>query len=155
MLKSDRIWDPMGDDLRWHVNTVAERGGILCVSTGGSGGYPGDKSAVAAYKVDPSGGKPVGLLVQDVVDYDTNRQHENWQKGGFVARKGSKALVSTKGSWTTNMIVPGVSPAAGDTAYLGASGLITNVQATGAPKIGQFRTSKDADGYAAVRLNLL
>lgn len=152
-LKPDR--EEFFHDIKHYVDTVCERGGILSVSTAGSGGYPGDSNNVAAYAANPSGAKVVGILLQDVVDYDVNRQHENFDKGGFQARKGMKVLAAKGGWYTTNMIASGVNPSGGDPAYLAASGMISNTQATGAPKIGTFDTSKDQDGYAAVRINLV
>lgn len=153
MLKPDRI--EFYHDLKWYFDTTAERGGIASIDTAGSGGYPGDRNGVAKYAANPSGAKPLGMLLYDVVDYDTNRQHENWFKSGFQARKGQKVAIDRGGRYVTNMIPSGVNPAGGDNAYLAASGMISNVQATGAPLVGQWLTSKDQDGYAEVQLQLL
>jgi hypothetical protein len=143
-------------DIRCYVNSVHERGGIISMVTPtGSGGYPGNPKNTAAYAASPSGAKPLGLLLHDVVLIDTNRQHENFYKGGFQARVGQKVAIDPRGRYTTNMIPSGVSPNGGDTAYLAASGLISNVQAPGAPAVGTWLTSKDQDGYAFISLNVI
>jgi hypothetical protein len=152
-LKPDR--EEMFFDVNNYCNVVSEMGGIVsAVSPGGSGGYPGDKKNQVSYAANPSGAKPMGLLLQNVVDLDTNRLHENWEQAGFNALKGQKVTLAKDGWYTTNMIPTGVSPAMGDPAYLAASGMISNSQASGAPKVGQFQSAKDADGYARVRINL-
>lgn len=142
-------------DIEWNFDAAAERGGIASIKTAGSGGHPGQALNVAAYQADPSGAKPLGILLHDVVSYDTNRQHENFQKGGFVARVGQPITIDRGGRYTTSMVATGVTVAGGDTAYLAASGKLSNVQATGAPRIGTFITAKDADGYAKVQIELL
>lgn len=152
-LKPDRI--EFYHDINWYFDAIAERGGIASVVTAGSGGYPGDRRSVAAYAASPSGAKPVGILIHDVIDYDTNRQHENYYKAGHQDRIHTKSLVDRAGRYTTNMIPSGVSPAGGDDAYLAASGNISNVQASGAPRVGRWQTSKDQDGYASIQLELL
>lgn len=152
-LKPDR--DEMHFDIRWYCNTACDSGGIASVVSGGTGGYPGHKNAVVAYAANPTGAKPIGVLLESVVDLNTNRQHENWEKFGFEAQKGSKVTLIKDGFVTTNMLVASLTPAAGDPAYLGASGLITNTFTSGVPKIGQFLSAKDSDGYASVRINIV
>lgn len=149
-LKPDRY--ERSTDIRWFMDAVAERGGVVSIKTTGSGGYPGQTLNVAEYKADPSGAKPLGFLVQDVVDFDTNRQHENFFKGGYQQRKGTKVCLVTDGFLTTNMIIG--TPTAGADAFLAASGNISPTQATGAPKVGTFDTTKDQDGYAQVTIKL-
>jgi hypothetical protein len=154
MLKPDRFHDINKDVVDYFFNTVAERGGIASmVLPAGSGGYPGQVANSVAYAANPSGAVPVGLLLHDVVTYDTNRQHENLYKAGYQQLVGRKAHLS-QGQWfTTNMIPSGVSPSGGQPAYLAGSGLVSNAQASGAPRVGTWKSSKDADGYAALRLD--
>jgi hypothetical protein len=156
MLKPDRR--EFKHDIEWYFGAVAERGGIASIAVGGtqpSGGYPGDPNSMAAYAANPSGQVPLGILLYDVVSFDTNRQHENWYKSGFQARAGMKVAIDRSGRYTTNMIPSGVSPQAGQPAYLGPSGLITNVQATGAPAaVGVWLGAVDQDGYAKIQLTL-
>lgn len=152
MLKPDRLHDPYGDVIDYYVNTVCERGGIASVVTYGSGGSPGQAQNVVAYAANPSGAVPVGILLQDFVTYDTNRQHENFYKAGFQNLVGRKGVLNNRGQWTTNMIPSGVYPSGNQAAYLAASGLISNAQASGAPRVGTWMTTMDADGYAKVHL---
>lgn len=140
-----------------YCNTVSEAGGIAsAVSPGGSGGYPGNSKNVVSYSASAASAKPIGLLLQDVVSYDTNRQHENWEKAGDVALIGQKVVLLREGMVNTNMIATGISPAFGDPAYLSASGTISNVLPSGTSyaKVGQWQSSKDSDGYARLVLNI-
>lgn len=137
-------------DIRWYMNEVAERGGIAVVSTAGSGGRVGDPNAVVTYAANPSGKLPVGLLLCDMVSLDLSRYHINFNREQVPL--GYKVVTMKDGWATTNMLTGTVT--AGTTAYLAASGLISSDQAAGAPKVGQFLSSKDEDGYAAVRIEL-
>lgn len=148
-LKPDRI--ELLTDVSFFMNTTAERGGVVCVSTAGSGVSMDDASAVVAYAATVSGSKPVGILMNDVVDLDLTRQHINWYKD--EVQKGGKVTVLRQGQVTTNRIVGAANPSAGDDAYVGVSGLI-GTSSTNSVKIGQFLSSKDADGYAKVSVNL-
>jgi hypothetical protein len=66
---------------------------------------------------------------------------------------GGKVTVLRQGHVVTNMLVSGVTPSAGDSAYVGANGLI-GTSSTNAVKIGQFLSAKDSDGYAKVSVNI-
>jgi len=148
-LKADRI--ELLTDVSFFMNTVAERGGVASVSTGGSGVSMDDASAVVAYAGAVSGAKPVGVLLTDVVNLDLTRQHINWHKD--EVQVGGKVTLLRNGQVTTNMIVSGATPTAGADAYVGADGKI-GTSSTNAVKIGQFLRSKDADGYAKVSVNI-
>jgi len=149
-LKPDRI--ELLTDVSFFMNTVAERGGVASVvtATSGVGVSMDDANAVVAYVAVASGSKPVGVLLNDVVDYDLTRQHINWYRD--EVQKGGKVTLLRNGQVTTNQIAAGDTPAAGDSAYVGASGLVTTSNA--GAKVGQFLSSKDADGYAKVSVNL-
>lgn len=149
-LKGDRY---LGDtDVSFFMDQEAERGGALVMLTAGSGAALDQSEAAVQYAADPSGEYGLGILLGDVVDEDLTRTHLNFHKD--EAQKGSKVTILKSGWVHTNMIVPGVSPSGGDIAYIGASGYITNVLTTDAPVLGRFESSKDADGYAKVRVNL-
>lgn len=135
--------------------TVFERGGIAVIKTVGSGGYPGDANNIFEYAANPSGKVPLGVLLYDVVKYDTNRQHDNWFKSGFQARLGMKAAIAPEGWYTTNMVPTGDTINGGEPAYLAASGKVSVTQAGGAPRVGTFMTKRDADGYVKLRLEIL
>lgn len=148
-LKPDRIENVT--DISFFMNSVAERGGVVSVVTGGSGVSMDDGAAVVAYAVSPSGAKPLGVLLNDVVNLDLTRQHINWHKDEMQI--GGKVTLLRQGQVTTDMLVPGVTPTAGVDAYVGASGLI-GTSSTNSTKVGQFLSSKDSDGYAKVSVNI-
>lgn len=173
MLKPNRIEDPFRQDIKGYFpdpapNTpgsylVVERGGVASrlSGTGPTTGYPGDVGNQVGYAADPTTASPYGLLLYDVWKLDTNRQHENFYKSGFIARVGQKVTHDRGGEYHTNMIPTGVTNiAAGQPAYLAANGLISNVQATTnggankAPQVGTWRSSQDADGYAVIGMNI-
>jgi len=146
-LKPDRI--ELLTDVSFFMNSTAERGGVACVSTGGSGISMDDANAVVAYAATVSGSKPVGVLLNDVVNIDLTRQHINWHKD--EVQLGGKVTLLRNGQVTTNKVTG--SPAAGVDAYVGVSGLI-GTSSTNSVKIGQFLSAVDADGYAKVSVNL-
>jgi hypothetical protein len=148
-LKADR--EEFHHDLGWYMDEAAERGGVVCVQTADSGGYPGGNLNVVTYAAAPSGRYPVGLLLYDVVDYDASRMHGNPYR--MQTLKGTKVVLIKDGWVTTNMVLSGDAPTGGEDAYLGASGLFT-LAATPGKKVGQFLSSKDADGFARVRVQI-
>lgn len=150
-LKPDRI--ELLTDVSFFMNTTAERGGVVSVvtSTSGVGVSMDDGNAVVAYAAVVSGSKPVGVLLNDVVNLDLTRQHINWHKD--ETQVGGKVTLLRNGQVTTNSLVAGTTPSAGADAYVGVSGLI-GTSSTNAFKIGQFLSAKDTDGYAKVSVNL-
>lgn len=150
-LKPDRI--ELLTDVSFFMNTTAERGGVVSVvtATSGVGVSMDDANAVVAYAAVASGAKPVGVLLNDVVNLDLTRQHINWHKD--EVQLGGKVSLLRQGQVTTNMLVAGTTPAAGADAYVGANGLI-GTSSTNAVKVGQFLSAKDSDGYAKVSVNL-
>lgn len=148
-LKSDRI--ELLTDISYFMNTTAERGGVVSAVTSGSGVSMDDASAVVAYAASASGAKPLGVLLNDVVNLDLTRQHINWHKD--EVQVGGKVTVLRVGQVTTDRLVSGITPTAGTPAYVGASGLI-GTSSTNAVQIGSFLSSKDADGYAKVSVNI-
>jgi hypothetical protein len=147
-LKPDRV--ELLTDISFFMNTTATRGGVVSASSAGSGVSMDDANAVVAYAANPSGAKPIGILLNDVVDLDLTRQHINWHKD--EVQKGGKVTVLRQGQVTTNLVAG--TPTAGADAYVAASGNISTTQAAGAVKIGQFLSAVDADGYAKVSVNL-
>lgn len=151
-LKPDRV--ELLTDVSFFMNTVAERGGVASVNTAttGVGVSMDDGNAVVEYAAVASGAKPVGVLLNDVVDLDLTRQHINWHKD--ETQVGGKVTLLRQGQVTTNRLVAGITPNAGTDAYVGASGLI-GTSSTNAVKIGQFLSGKDTDGYAKVSVNIV
>lgn len=150
-LKSDRIEHKT--DISFFMNTTAERGGVVSAvtATTGVGVSMDDANAVVAYAPTVSGSRPLGILLNDVVNYDLTRQHINWHKDEMQVN--GKVTILRQGQVTTNMLVAGITPSAGVDAYVGVSGLIGTI-ATNSVRIGQFLSGKDSDGYAKVSVNL-
>ena len=95
-LKPDRI--ELQTDISFFMNTEAVRGGVASVSTGGAGASMDDGNAVVSYAASATGAKPVGILLNDVVNLDLTRQHINWhrdevQVGGKVTLQIGRAHV--------------------------------------------------------------
>lgn len=134
------------------MNEVAERGGIVSVSTAGSGASMDNATQLATYAASPSGKTPLGVLMNDMVSIDLTRQKLNPYKDEVQVN--SKITIWEKCEVTTNMIQPGITVNAGDRAYLHASGYISNTSFLGGPRIGTFSSRKDEDGYAKVSVNL-
>jgi hypothetical protein len=153
-LKSDRIH--VDSQIDFFMNETAERGGIVSVSTAGSGAAMDQGQALATYKAVASGCLPLGVLMCDVVDNDLTRVHENWHKE--EVQKGGKVTIWNKCTVVTNRIVG--TPVAGSLAYTGPSGLIAPApyqtdQSGGAGlAIGRFLSTKDEEGFAKVSINL-
>lgn len=145
-LKPDRV--ELLTDVSFFMNTTAERGGVVSAVSNGVGVSMDDANAVVEYSATSSG-SPLGVLLNDVVDYDLTRQHINWYRD--EVQKGGKVTLLRNGQVTTNSLVPGTTPAAGDVAYVGVSGLIGTAETV---KIGQFLSAKDTEGYVKVSVNL-
>lgn len=139
-------------DIKHFMNEVAERGGIATLSTAGSGAALDQSANLVSYTAANSGAKPVGILLNDMVNKDLTRTHINFHKN--EVQKGGKVTLLKRGYVDTDYIVPGQSPAGGDEAFVGPSGYLSNVQDGGAFPVGEFETSKDEDGYATVHVNL-
>ena len=153
----DFFWKSDGDFI------TAERGGIATVSTAGSGAALDQSAALVTYTAAQSGASPMGVLLNDVVNLDQTRQHINFHKN--EVQTGGKVTLLKKGWIVTNQLDPGDLTgggkiAAGDTAFVGPSGLISNKQtgptgpsAAGAA-IGHFDSIVDEDGYAKISINI-
>ena len=151
-LRPDRVH--VDSRVDYFMNQTAERGGIVVVAgTSGSGTAMDQSVQAVEYSTSPSGKYPVGLLMSQVVNLDLTRQHQNFHQE--EVQQGGKVTVWTKGQVTTNYVQSGVSPAAGEVAYLHREGRFTNVDNIGgAPVVGRFASKKDQDGYVKVDVNL-
>jgi len=155
-LKPDRV--ELTHDLSFFMNEVAERGGVVVISTAGSGSALDQSAALCTYAASPSGKCPVGLLMGDMVNIDQTRQHINFLKN--ETQKGGKVTLLTEGWVLTNRIDPAVTVAGGDVAFLGQSGYLSNVQnnagweTASQLRVGKFLSAKDEDGYAKVYVKL-
>lgn len=159
-LKADRRH--VDSDIAHFMNSVATRGGIVCVTATESSGAAMDQSeSTVAYAAEPSGCEPLGLLMSDVVNLDLTRQHMNWHKE--EVQIGGKVTVWTKGTVVTDYIFYNATPTPGQVAYVAHSGYISNAdEAVDAGqenvaltrKVGRFITGKNADGFAKIDINL-
>jgi len=147
-LKGDR--HELDTEVTYFMNETASRGQVVSISTQGSGAAMDSSSAVATVAAEASGASPLGILLNDVVNIDQTRQHLNWHKD--EVQQGGKVTILTKGFVVTDQILG--TPSAGDTAYVADSGLIGGSQDGTAVAIGRFLSTKDADGYAKVSVNL-
>ena len=152
-LKSDRY--ELQTDISFFYNAgTATRGGVVVHGTAGSGAAMDQGVNLVTYAAVTSASRPVGILLNDVVNKDLTRTHLNQHKD--EVQKGGKVTVLRKGYVVTNSLTG--TPAAGDTAFAchvtagnirpdspGSSGVLV---------VGRFLSSKDEDGYAKVEVNL-
>ena len=154
-LKSDR--NEVQTDISFFMNEVATRGGVVSMSTGGSGAAMDQGVALVTYTA-ASGKAPMGVLLNDMVNLDLTRQHINQHKD--EVQKGGKVTILRKGYVVTNSLSCATAAAAGDVAYVQLNGTIANSGCvsdhTGraGSSIGTFLSSIDEDGYAKVEVNL-
>ena len=151
-LKGDRFEGIQ--DIAWHMNEVAERGGIATLSTAGSGAAMDQSANLATYAADPSGAVPLGILLNDMVDKDLTRTKINEHKNEH--QKGGKVTLLKEGYVVTNMVRPDVAaaPTGGVVAYVGPSGYLDTQGDNGAFPIGEWQGAPDEDGYSKVYVKL-
>lgn len=152
-LKGDRL--ELQHDISYFMNEVAEKGGVVSFSTGGSGAALDQSAALVTYAANSSGKKPLGILLNDMVNLDLTRQHVNQHKN--EVQKGGKVTILRKG-WVLTNFVNG-SPGVGSGAYLTSSGYLQITQSAAGgevcnPTVGTFISHVDEDGYAKVELKL-
>lgn len=152
-LKSDRY--EFQTDISFFYNEgTATRGGVVIHDTAGSGAAMDQGVNLVKYAAVSGASVPVGILLNDVVNKDLTRTHLNQFKDEI--QKGGKVTVLRKGYVVTSNVTG--TPTAGSLAYAchvnpgnlrgdspGSSGNLV---------VGRFLTSKDADGYAKVEVNL-
>lgn len=148
-LKPDRV--ETLTDISFFMTATGVRGGIASVGSSGMGVSMDDGGAVVEYAVNATGAKPIGVLLNDVVSLDLTRQHINWHKD--ETQVGGKVTLLSIGQVTTNML-GGATPSAGEPAYVGPNGTITDTSSTGVARIGTWLSSVDADGYAKVSIKI-
>ena len=109
-----------------------------------------DDSRAVVQVANNTAEKPVGLLLNDVVDLDLTRQHINYAKD--EVQKGGKVAVLRVGTVVTDQISGTITM--GDPAHFGADGKIVG-SVTTSLQVGRFLSKKDADGYAKVAINIV
>jgi len=154
-LRPDRIH--IDSQIDFFMNEVAERGGIVSISTVGSGAAMDQAEQLASYVANASGISPLGVLMGDMVNNDLTRMHENWHKE--EVQQGGKVTIWNKCTVVTDRIYPGTTPAAGNVAYVAHSGyiapskIVTDSSAA-SHIVGRFLSTKDEDGFCKVSINL-
>ena len=139
-------------DISFFLNETAERGLIVVANTQGSGAAMDDSSAAVKVPSAPGvAGKPVGLLLNDVVNLDLTRQHINYAKD--EVQKGSKVALLRVGTVTTDQISGAVTM--GDAAHFHNAGQLSSATTSNdSVQVGRFLSTKDADGFAKVAINI-
>lgn len=143
-------------DISFFCNSVTERGVILVHGSSGSGEAMDQtvSTAVLPGTGAVAGLKPIGLLLNDVVETTLDNPYPLGFFRKDRVRKGGKVTLAQQGFYLTNMIPAGVTPVAGDAAYLAPGGRITNDGTGGVPKVGRFLSAKNERGYAKVEILL-
>lgn len=161
-LKPDREYNEVLDITNFWLasdTTARARGGIASVVSQGSGAdmgqnYLADKTNIVDYETSVSSSTvPKGILLQDIViKMSSTRDFPNFENQEI--RPGEKCTLVKRGWVVTNMIYPDQTPAVGGLAYLGQSGLLATGAENSAPLVGRFETTKDANGYCRVAIDI-
>jgi len=153
-LKSDRYEFQTDISFFYNAGTATRGGVVVHDATAGSGAAMDQGVNLVKYAAVTAASRPVGILLNDVVNKDLTRTHLNQYKD--EVQKGGKVTVLRKGYVVTNNITG--TPVAGDAAFachVNAGNLRPDSpQSSGVLQVGRFLTSKDADGYAKVEVNL-
>ena len=137
-------------DISFFMDETSERGIIVSASTQGSGAAMDDSSAAVKVPVAYAD-KPVGLLLNDVVDLDLTRQHINFAKDEM--QKGGKVTLLRIGTVVTDQISGAITM--GEQAHFTDGGTLCSATASSTSAVvGRWLSKKDADGYAKVAINI-
>jgi len=136
---------------RYALNEVSERGKICAI-------IPGTTSAgEVTVSASPTGVgiNAIGVLLDDVEDLNFDRHPEYRQRS--VVDQGSIVSIAQKAEVETDQITG--SPVAGNSAYLNVNGTVSPTQlqdglGNNAPLVGKFLAAPDANGFAAVHVDL-
>lgn len=137
--------------IKYSLNEASERGRLCTivpnVTTAGEVTVSATPTGV--------GIQAIGILLDDVESMNFDRHPMYRQRN--VSDVGSVVGIMTKGDCETDQIIG--SPVAGQTAYLGVSGMLTTTQADDglgnvAPRVGYFQTAPNANGFASVHIDL-
>ena len=111
-----------------------------------------DDSTAAVNIANAVTDKPVGLLLNDVVNLDLTRQHINYAKD--EVQKGSKVLLLRRGFVVTDQISGAITmrePAH----WMGGGQLCSATANSASVQVGRWLSKKDADGFAKVEINIV
>ena len=156
-LKTDRMID--ATEIGYYLNGTASKGVVVSVSTAGSGVGLDLSQNVCGVAATPSGNRPLGVLLQDVVVVDLTKFPVNWHKD--QAASGDKVTILTKGWVVTDQVTGNAQ--AGQIAVLHNTGTVSGINAdeldnplysNANPVVGRFRTNVDENGYARLYIEL-
>lgn len=155
-LKVDR-YEESTDISYFYTAGAVTRGGVVCLDLLSASGAAMDQgNNTVSYQSAVATDVPVGILLNDVVNKDLTRTHLNQYKD--EVQLGGKVTVMTRG-WVVTNNIDGT-PTPGDLAFASfdtAGNICADdhfAAASGELAIGRFMSSKDADGYAKVYVNL-
>lgn len=149
-LKGDRV-EHLTDIGFYKSDAVAERGGILVHSTGGSGAAMDDSLAQVA-DVSAYTDEPAGLLLNDVVNIDLTRQQYNAHKDEM--QLGGKVTLLRRGTVVTDLISG--TPVIGEQVHFALDGRLTTAsEESTSDQVGRWLSVKDADGFAKCEINIV
>ena len=138
-------------DISFFMDEAAERGIVVTASTQGSGAAMDDSNA-AVKKAAAYTEYPVGILLNDVVDLDLTRQHINYAKD--EVQKGGKVAVLRVGTIVTDQISGAITM--GEAAHFTSAGTLCSATANSTSvAVGRWLSSKDADDFAKVAINIV
>ncbi len=154
-IRGHQVVDPYTYDLSCSVASTGEMGGCVVLTTGTFTTGMDNPSKTVSYAVNPSGRKPMGLLMHDVEDYNTSVVPENFQRHNLKPLGSKVALVrkfrgrvNNLHPATTGVITPGADM------YVGPYGNYTTLSTSGYPKVGRFESAVDTDGFCEIALNI-
>ena len=138
-------------DLSFFMNETSERGVMIVASTQGSGAAL-DQSEAAVKVASNVADKPVGLLLNDVVNLDLTRQHINYDQDEM--QKGGKVLLLRAGFVVTDRISGAIT--LGEATHFVDDGRFCSATASShSAQVGRWLSKKDSDGYAKLQINIV
>lgn len=163
-LKNPTNWgaDRFGSEISYFLNAEAEAG-IVVIAPTGEVPSPGLDSVDGVFmnvgldvSEDPiarvpssNAGKPLGILLKTMVDVDPTKYLLVDSQEVYMGRK---VEILRNGWIETDMLDTGSDPVNGDAAYFIAGGLLSTT--SGSVRVGTFESSKDANGFIRVRVQL-
>ena len=138
-------------DLSFFMNETSERG-VMCVASTQGSGAAMDQSQAAVKVASALSDKPVGLLLNDMVNLDLTRQHINYDQDEM--QKGGKVLLLRAGFVVTDQISGSIT--LGEAAHFVPGGSFCSATASShSAQVGRWLSKKDSDGYAKLQINIV
>ncbi len=158
-LRGDRVESKT--EITFFMNETGERGNVLVFENDGSGSAMDDPSALVRVSHASSGLRPIGILMNDVVNKDLTREHLNQHKD--EVQIGGKVTILTKGTIVSDRVDG--TPSGGQEAFYANNGSLTTTSPyiSSDPddtsflteRLGRFLGGVDNDGFAKVEIDIL